>query len=301
MAGSIIGAVAGKALGGLMGGDDAGDAAAAQGKAADKSVEFQKEALKQIRGDLQPYRDAGSNILYGGEQYDQDAFEAAQRDFWAMNPAGSKTNKKGKIQKGKGFLDLAGYQALSPEERAKYTRNDKGQFVYKAPTLQDFKLNPTGGLLDLITKPEEQLKYVQNNPFFEAMAKKSTDTLLANQAARGKLGSGGTAEALQNSLLLLGNDLLNQNIGQRQNIANMGAAAAAQTANATQNNANSISDLYTQKGNAQAAGIMGASNAANSAAAGISGFNLGGFGGGGGFVGGPSANTGQNFGSVLWK
>lgn len=263
MAGSIIGAVAGKAIGSLMGGDASSDAAAAQGAAADKSVAFQKEALKQIRGDLQPYRDAGSNILYGGEQYDQDAFDAAQRDFWAMDPAGSSRTKKGKLKKGKGFLRLEDYQKLSPEERAKYTRDDKGNFVYKAPTLQDFKLNPSGGLLDLITKPEAQLDYVQNNPFFEAMAKKSSDTLLANQAARGKLGSGGTAEALQNSLLLLGSDLLNQNIGQRQNIANMGAAAAAQTANATQSNANSVSDLYTQKGNTQAAGIMGANNAMN--------------------------------------
>jgi len=290
----------GSLLSGAMGSDAAGDAAAAQGRSADQAVQFQRDALKQVRGDLAPYRDAGTNILYGGERYDQAAFDAAQRDFWAKDPVGTTTKTRGNgktvTKNGKGYLDLKGYQALSPEERMQYVRNDKGQFVLRAPELTDFKLNPSGGLLDLVSNPEAQKNFVMQNPFFDALAKKSSDTLLANQAAKGKVGSGGTAEALQNSLLLLGSDLLNQNITQRQNIANMGAAAAAQTATATQGNANSISELYQSKGNSQAAGIMGANNAWNTA---IGGFNMPSQSGGGKYGGGYT-DTNSEFGRINW-
>lgn len=132
------------------------------------------------------------------------------------------------------------------------------------------------GLADLVTNPQKQAEFVQNNPFFNAMATKASDTIMGNAAAKGKLGSGGTAEALQNSLLLLGTDLLNQNIGQRQNLATLGANAAAGQATATQgtasavgalgqNSANNISNLITQGANAQASGIVGAANARTNA------------------------------------
>lgn len=124
----------------------------------------------------------------------------------------------------------------------------------------------------LVTDPQAQADFITNNPFFDALAEKSTQTLLNNAAARGKVGSGGTAEALQNSILLLGNDLLNQDVTRRQNLATLGSNAAAgqatttqNTANAlsaaTQNSANAVSDLTIQGGNAQAAGLVGAANA----------------------------------------
>lgn len=119
------------------------------------------------------------------------------------------------------------------------------------------------GLSGLVTDPQQQLSFVQDNPFFEALAGRATETLLANQAAKGKLASGGTAEALQNSFLLLGTDLLNQNIGQRQNLANLGLGAATGQAGITQQAGQNIADLTTQKGNIQAAGIVGARNAIN--------------------------------------
>jgi len=113
------------------------------------------------------------------------------------------------------------------------------------------------GLGDLVTSPGAQLDFIKNNPFFEALANKSKNTILNNSAAKGKVGSGGTAEALQNSLLLLGNDLVNQNISQRQNLASLGSNAASGQASVTQKAGRTISDLFTQKGNAQAAGIIG--------------------------------------------
>lgn len=264
--GTILG-IGASLLSGAMGSSAAGDAADAQAASADKGVAFQKEALKQTRGDLQPYREAGITALYGGQQYDQAAFDAAQRDFWAQDPAGSTTGKNGKTKKGKGFLDLKAYQALTPEERAKYERNDKGNFVYKEPKLQDFAAahDPNKpGLVDLINDPNAQKNFITQNPFFNSLAQNAQDRTFQNAAAKGKVGSGGTAEALQNSLLMLGGDLLNQSITQRQNLANMGSDAAARSGVASQNAANGISDLYTQKGNAQAAGAIGSANAWNS-------------------------------------
>ena len=93
------------------------------------------------------------------------------------------------------------------------------------------------------------------------MADESQRRLLSNQAARGKVGSGGTAEALQTSLLLLGQDLLNNNISQRMGLTTLGANAAAGQASATQASGNTIVDLITGKGNVLAAGEVGAANA----------------------------------------
>lgn len=116
-------------------------------------------------------------------------------------------------------------------------------------------------LSSLISDPQAQLNFVQNNPFFNALADDAQSRLFSNQAARGKVGSGGTAQALQNSLLLLGQDLLNNNINQRFNIATMGQNAAAGQGTATIQSGNAISDLLTQQGNALAAGQVGAANA----------------------------------------
>jgi len=111
-----------------------------------------------------------------------------------------------------------------------------------------------GGLTQLVNDPTAQRDFIQSNPFYQSLAEDAKDKLFANAAARGKVGSGGTAEALQNSLLLLGNDLLQQDIGNKQALANNGQTAAT-------NLGNSTSNLLTQQGNAQAAGTIGSSNA----------------------------------------
>lgn len=132
------------------------------------------------------------------------------------------------------------------------------------------------GLAELVTNPQKQLEFIQNNPFFGAMAEKAKSDILGNAAAKGKVGSGGTAEALQNSLLLLGNDLINQDVNRRHNLAALGSNAAAGQATATQqtagqvgnsytNTSNTIADLITQGGNAVAAGKVGAANARTNA------------------------------------
>lgn len=157
--------------------------------------------------------------------------------------------------------DAAGIQAQATRDAAELQRKTAKEIREDLKPFREAGATDLDGLASLVTDPEAQKDFITNNPFFDALAEKSTDTLLNNQAAKGKVGSGGTAEALQNSLLLLGNDLLNQNITQRQNLANFGAGAAAQTGQFAQQSANAISDLTVQGANAQAAGIIGDANA----------------------------------------
>lgn len=135
--------------------------------------------------------------------------------------------------------------------------------------------NQLAGLEGLINDPTQQLAFIQNNPFFAALANDAQNRLFSSQAAQGKLGSGDTASGLQNALLLLGNDLVQQSIGNRFNMAAMGQNAAAQTGTMTQNASNSISDLLTGIGNAGAAGRVGAANAQTAGANNMMGAGLG--------------------------
>lgn len=117
------------------------------------------------------------------------------------------------------------------------------------------------GLNALISDPNAQLSFIQNNPFFSALADDAQNRLMNVQAASGRLGTGDTPAALQNQLLMLGNGLLQESIGNRFNMATMGQNAAAQTGTMTQGVGNSITDLITGGANARASGVMGAANA----------------------------------------
>lgn len=117
------------------------------------------------------------------------------------------------------------------------------------------------GLSDLITNPQAQLDFITSNPFFDALADDAEDRLFNNQAAVGKVGSGGTAEALQNSLLLLGADLLGQNISQRQGLANLGFNAAQSQADVAITEGVGLANLNVGKGAVLAAGKIGEANA----------------------------------------
>lgn len=113
------------------------------------------------------------------------------------------------------------------------------------------------GLGALVTDPEAQKSFIQDNPFFEALATRSQEGILSGAAASGKAFAGGTAEALQTSLLTLGSDLLNQNISQRLNLANLGQSSAAGQANISTGTAANVGNLLVEQGEAQASGILG--------------------------------------------
>lgn len=138
------------------------------------------------------------------------------------------------------------------------------QFDQTRSDLAPFRQAGTGAVDDLtslVTDPEAQRDFITDNPFFTALADDAQDRIFSNKAARGKLGSGETAEALQNSILLLGEDLLSNRINQTQNLVNTGLGAATRTGQFGAQSASTIADLRSQGANAQAAGIVGAANA----------------------------------------
>lgn len=161
--------------------------------------------------------------------------------------------------------DAAQAQLASTREAIKYQRESRDLARSDLAPYRDLGQRNIAGAESLINDPTSQLNFIRDNPFFQSLAKRSTDTILNNAAARGKVGSGGTAEALQNSLLLLGQDLVNNSVNQRLNLVNVGQNSAAGSANIAQNTGNAIADLTTQGGNAQAAGIIGAQNARTAA------------------------------------
>jgi hypothetical protein len=117
------------------------------------------------------------------------------------------------------------------------------------------------GLTSLTNDQNAQKEFVTENPFFDALADEAQKRLFNNQAARGKVGSGGTAEALQNSLLLLGPQLVQQGIDNRFRLSQLGANAAARQGSATLQTGRDISETTLGQGNAKAAGIIGSGNA----------------------------------------
>lgn len=89
--------------------------------------------------------------------------------------------------------------------------------------------------------------YIKNNPLYTSLAADAERRLLANKAASGKVGSGGTASELQSQMLNIGSGLVNQEISNLQGQAALGYGAAG------------------QQGAAAAAGTMGRGNAYNNA------------------------------------
>ncbi len=118
---------------------------------------------------------------------------------------------------------------------------------------------------NMINDPNAQKAFITNNPFYKAMADDTQNRLFANAASKGTLGSGGTQAALQNSLLLLGQNLVNNNVSQNQAVAGLGETAASNLNNVNNSATNNLTNLIQQGGSAQAAGTMGAYNATTGA------------------------------------
>lgn len=132
--------------------------------------------------------------------------------------------------------------------------------------------NSLSSLNDLISNPEAQVSFIQDNPFFKAIADDAQRRIFNNRAAKGKLNSGGTRKALLNQLLVSGNDFLNQGINRlltgvnaNQNAVSIGQSSAARTGSGAVQTGNAISNLLVNSGinagNAEAGGITNAADA----------------------------------------
>lgn len=164
--------------------------------------------------------------------------------------AGAGAAKSASAQQAQGVSDaIKAQQAATQQVRA-----DVAPFVQAGTTTAPL-------LTSLVNDPNAQLNFIQNNPFYASLAEDAKRKLLATEATKGKLGSGGTAKALQESLLLLGSDLLNRDITNKQNLASLGANAASGQGTLTQSGASNITGLTTDLGRVQSAGTMGAYNA----------------------------------------
>lgn len=244
-------------------------AARTQENATQASIAEQRRQFDETREDLSPYRQAGMQALTGieGPASDPRLDELnTLRDRLASterNMVTGGTLEDRYVGRGRGRRlekQFVGERTeVNPEfERIQKQINELESGIESDP----FEASRTGpGLVGLVTDPEAQRDFITENPFFNALADDAQDRLFSNKAARGKLGSGGTAEALQNSILLLGEDLLSNRINQTQNLVNTGLNAATRTGQFGQQNASTIADLRAQGANASAAGTVGAANA----------------------------------------
>lgn len=155
-----------------------------------------------------------------------------------------------------GGLQYAGNQAAINEENKiqQQTQANEAPFINAGQTAATNESN-------LINSPTAQLNYVQNNPFFNSLKDQATNTLLANEAAQGKVGSGGTAKALQDELLQLGTGLVNNQVSNLQTQANTGVNAASGSNSALTNTGGNIASANSAQGTNLGAGVVGASNA----------------------------------------
>lgn len=140
-----------------------------------------------------------------------------------------------------------------------------------------------------LADPQAQFQFLQDNPLFDLALENVNRQTQQAAASRGRLSAGDTLQQLSQNVLLSAEPLIDR---QRQDISNLlgfGGDIAASQANIETGQAAGISDLITQGGAAQAAGIIGRQQASPSQletfkqGVDILGSVAGLFGGGGGF------------------
>lgn len=130
----------------------------------------------------------------------------------------------------------------------------------------DFGLASMGSLSDYLglngnDKQGAAIDALKASPAFTSLYNTGADTILQNAAATGGLRGGNTNLSLANfGSGLLSNVLQNQ-IGNLTNGVGVGSGTVTTLGNLGQQNANSVSSLLGQKGNALASGTLGQTNA----------------------------------------
>lgn len=150
---------------------------------------------------------------------------------------------------------MTGQQAETAEDAAR-TQAEAYQQAAKQNqrALQPYTQLGESAVNQINTIQADPTGYLNTNTFYQSLAKDAEQRLLANQAAKGKVGSGGTAAALQNELTLLGTGLVNQDLARLQGQANTGQVAAS--------NVGGTNASYTAAaGDANATGQVASQNA----------------------------------------
>lgn len=110
---------------------------------------------------------------------------------------------------------------------------------------------------------QQAIAGIENSPYFQSTFKQGENAILQNASATGGLRGGNTQGALAQFRPALLNSLVQQQYQNLGGITSIGQNSAAQTGNAGMQSANSIGNLLSQSGSAQAGGIIGAQNAQN--------------------------------------
>lgn len=167
--------------------------------------------------------------------------------------------------------DITGQEALEDESRAAaqrataagqeaIARGEAAAAPFSALGTQSAEL--IGNLLQQGQPQAPTSQEVINNPFFQAMSQEQDRNTLAQRAALGLSGSGGTQDALARQQLLLGNQFQQQELGNRQmaqqNRFNQLFNTTQLGANAAIGQAGQSGNMLTNIANAQNAAALGA-------------------------------------------
>jgi hypothetical protein len=154
-------------------------------------------------------------------------------------------------------LEGAKIQAALGEEAVDLQRQSLEQI--RADLSPFVELGVTGA--PLLGAAVDDPSRILRNPFFRAQAEQLEQQTLAQQAARGKLGSGETQNLLTRGILGLGSQFQQQDIGNLSNLVKLGQASAAQVGAQTGNVAAAQGGIIGRQGEALASGQIGAGNA----------------------------------------
>lgn len=224
-------AVAGATLvGGYMASESAEDAAStasdAQSAAAEKSVAEQKRQFNALQELLKPYAQAGT----GG--FDEQAYLQANPDI-AQDPYWGKHAYEHYLKHG-------------------INENRPGTvFQTGALTAQQNLLGLRGNAAQ-----QAAIKGIQESSQFKELTKQAEGAILQNASATGGLRGGNTQAALAQFRPALLNSLIQQQFQNLGGLTSIGQNAAAGVGNAGMQSANSISNLLTQQGAAQAGAAL---------------------------------------------
>ena len=190
-------------------------------------------------------------------------------------------------------------QIAAQQAAAAQQRQDLQPYAHFGQSFMDPTQAAVANLQSLYTDPTS----IMQNPMFQAIQAQNQQDIMQNAAVRGRLGTGGTQQHLQDAALRTGFDVLNQersaqlqNIAALQGLVGMGQnAAASQGAGALQTGANIANTMQTGTANqanlttdaaaALAAGEIGQANAFSNAVGGV-------VGGIGTIFGAPTVGTG---------
>lgn len=140
-------------------------------------------------------------------------------------------------------------------------------------------------ILGLSGRQQQQdvLQDVASQPELQMLIDQGEEALLQNASATGGLRGGNVQKALMEYRPKVLSELLNQRYSRLGGLANLGASAASQGAEQTQNFGQSLANQYNMQGNIATKGILGQAGAYQQGLAGvgqIAGLLAGGLGGG---------------------